>query len=78
MFQAISGGHVSSANKLLGNSVKALHPRNVGFSDIREIHLGWKVQFGSCGMIRKFTSECSRETGELGLYTWILNSFQDI
>jgi hypothetical protein len=34
---------------VLRNSVKALHPRNVGLAKIREIPLGWKVQFGSCG-----------------------------
>jgi hypothetical protein len=63
---------------MLGNSVKALHPRNVGFAKIREIPLGWKVQFGSCGMFCKFTSKCAKETAELGFCTRTLNPFQDV
>jgi hypothetical protein len=63
---------------LLGNSVKVLHTRNIGFTEIREIALGWEVQFGSCGMFCKFTSKCSKETTKLGLCTRILNPFQDV
>jgi hypothetical protein len=31
--------HQDDLMVLLGNSVKALHPRNIGFAEVREIHL---------------------------------------
>jgi hypothetical protein len=63
---------------VLGNSVKALHPWNIGLAEIRKAHVGWKVQFGSYGMFYRFKNKCAKVTAELGLCARTFNPFQDV